>query len=483
VRPQGAIAVVGCAVAGLAILLGWVPQGLAFGQTVTLADGETVATGFLRVDGFGLYAQGTVLVAGLVVGLLALAWLARGGRRRGELFVLLLLAVAGMLLLTVANDLVLVFIGIETFSICLYVLAGFQRDRRDGQEAALKYFILGAFAAGFLLYGTALVYASTGTTNLDALAAYLDGRVASLPAVTYAGVALLLGGLAFKIALVPFHQWTPDVYEGAPLPVTAFMASATKVAAFAALFRVLWTAFPALAGLWQPLLAALAVLTMVVGNLGALMQADLKRMLAFASVAQAGYLAVAVVSGPPAGAWAMLFYLLQYTLATVGVFGVLIGLGRVAPSGREATSLSDLAGLGRRHAGLALALAVFLFSFTGLPPTLGFLGKWYVFQAAVGSGWTWLAAVLVLASVLSAFYYLRPVVLMYMAGGPEERTIDVPTPAAVSVAAAATVVGLALLLAGPLVGGAEAAALAGQPQPVPAGPALFISGPSLEGSP
>ncbi len=296
-RPQAGLALVGLAVAGLALGLGLVPQGVAVAQDVVLPGGATVASGMVRVDGFGLYAQAAVVAAAFLTVLMSVTALAGGDRYRGEYVVLLLFATAAMMLLTVANDLVLAFLAIETFSMALYVLAGSRRKDRAGQEAALKYFVLGAFAAGFLLYGIALIYGATGSVNLDAIQVALAQRQTNLPALPYVGLALLLVGLGFKVAMAPFHQWTPDVYEGAPLPVTAFMATATKVAAFALLFRVLWTAFPPLAEVWQPLLAGLAVLTMFVGNLAALVQSDLKRMLAYSAIAQAGYMLVAVVSG------------------------------------------------------------------------------------------------------------------------------------------------------------------------------------------
>jgi NADH-quinone oxidoreductase subunit N len=482
-RPQLAVAVVGLALAGLSVVWGLVPTGLVAAREVALPGGPVVPTGLARVDGFGLYAQGVLAAVGLLVVLLGGAWMWQGGRRRAELFVLTLFATAAMMLLTVANDLVLAFLAIETFSVALYVLAGFQRDQRTSQEAALKYFVLGAFAAGFLLYGTALLYAATGTVNLDALGVFLGAHGQNLPALAFVALALLLVGLGFKVAMAPFHQWTPDVYEGAPTPVTAFMATGTKLAAFVVLFRVLWTAFPAQSAVWLPLLGGLAVFSMFVGNLAALVQSDLKRMLAFSAIAQAGYMLVAVLAGAPAGSSALLYYGLVYALMTLGAFGVLVGLGRVEPGGREQTNLSDLAGLGRRHPALAFALALFLVSLTGLPPTAGFLGKWYIFQAAVGAGQTWLAVMLVVNSVISAFYYLRPVVLMYMSEPVTEARIEVPTGAAVTVAVAAVVVALALVLSGPLLAGASSATVAGAPRAGEVGAPVFISAPSLPKTP
>jgi NADH-quinone oxidoreductase subunit N len=482
-RPQLAVAVGGLALAGLALLLGLVPTGLVVPMAVDLAGGVSMASGLVRVDGFGLYAQGVLVMVALLAVLLAGAWMWGGGRRRAELFVLLLLATAAMMLLAVANDLVLAFLAIETFSVALYVLTGWQRAERTSLEAALKYFVLGAFAAGFLLYGTALLYATTGSVNLDGLGAYLGRHAENLPALAFVAFGLLVLGLGFKVALAPFHQWTPDVYEGAPMPVTAFMATATKVAAFALLFRVLWTAFPAQAGLWLPLLGGLAVFTMFVGNLGALVQSDLRRMLAFSAIAQAGYMLVAVLAGSPAGSAALLYYGLVYALMTLGAFAVLVGLGRAGPGGREQANLADLAGLGRRHPALAFALALFLVSLTGLPPTAGFLGKWYIFQAAVGAGQGWLAVMLVVNSVISAFYYLRPVMLMYMAEPASAVALEVPTGVAVTVAVAAVVVGLALVLSGPLVAGAGAAGVARAPAAPAPGAPMFISAPAVPRAP
>jgi NADH-quinone oxidoreductase subunit N len=296
----------------------------------------------------------------------------------------------------------------------------------------------------------------------------------------------VLVGLAFKATIVPFHQWTPDVYVGAPTPVTAFMAAATKAAAFGALLRVLWIGFPVLQSVWVPLVGALAVATMLVGNLAALVQGDIKRMLAFSAVAHAGYVLVAVAAGPPDGAMAAVFYLLVYALMNLGAFGVVIALGRADDGARDATRLEDFRGLSRRHPGLALALAIFLLSLTGLPPTAGFLGKWYIFRAAIGAGLTPLAVFLVLMSAVSAFYYFRPVLLMYMAEPEETGPIQVSAGEAVAVAVTALIVAGALVLAVPFAKSARVAGLMGAEDPQAAGvsggpgQALYFAAPNFD---
>jgi NADH-quinone oxidoreductase subunit N len=478
-RLSAALSLAGLAGAGVLVWQGWSePAGAAFAVS---GPGEDVA-GLLRADRFGLFATGALVAAALLSVLSSVAYTARRGIGRAEYYALLLLSVAGMMLLVLANDLVVLFLSLELFSLALYVLAAFLRGDRASQEAGLKYFVLGAFAAGFLFYGTALVYAATGTTNLDLIGRAV-AETAILPLMVPAGLALLLVGLGFKVAAAPFHQWTPDVYQGAPLPVTGFMAAATKVAAMAALARVLWTAFGDASDGWLPLLAGLAIVTMLVGNLAALVQADLKRMLAYSSVAQAGYVLVAIAAGPPAGTAAALFYLLVYALMTLGAFAVLAGIGPVGEEGREAARLDDLRGLAGRHPALAFAMAVFLLGLTGLPPTAGFLGKWYIFQAAVDAGLAYLAVAVVVNSVVSAFYYLRPVALMYMAPPVEDRPIVVSTPDSVAVAVTTMLVALALVLAVPLAGAAQSASALGGADAGPTGGdvvPVFVAPPVLE---
>ncbi len=457
----------------------WLVDGMALAglaasawlQLAALGVGPGVASvtrGAGRVlivqDALAVFAALLVLFAAAFTILVGGGYAARAGLRRAEYAVILLLASAGMLLLGSAADLIVVFLGVEAFSIGLYVLCAFRTGERAGYEAALKYFVLGAAAAAFLLYGTALCYAAAGTTELAgigaALAAAGDGAGR---ATALAGLALVLVGLGFKLAIVPFHHWAPDVYQGAPTPVTGFMAAATKTAALVALIRVLWTAFGGFAPAWQPALAALAIVTMVVGNLAALVQADLKRMLAFSAVAHAGYLLVAVVVAESGGIAAALYYLLAYGLAKLGAFGVLSVVGRVAGdapdppgAGDDRPALADLAGLGTTQPWLAAALTVCLVSLVGLPPAIGFLGKWLIFQAAVDGGWTWLAAVLVLNSAVSAFYYLRPLGWMYMVAPGRDGPIEVGSGPVLALTVAVLGI-LTALLSGGLVGAARAA--------------------------
>ncbi len=462
-RWHQALSLLGLALAGWLGWRGWLDAGAgigAFGRGVSLTEGPP-AVYLLQVDKLGLFVCCILLLGAALVLLCSFDYVRRWpGLDRGEYSVLLLAATAAMMLLTLANDLVMIFLAIETFSIALYVLSGFLRDRRASLEAAFKYFVLGAFSAGFLLYGIALVYASTGSTNLSLIGHLLEHEQVGVTPLLLVGFGLMLVGLGFKVAIVPFHQWTPDVYEGAPKTVTAFMAAGTKAAAFAALLRVLWTGFGPLADSWAPALAFLALATMIIGNLSALVQEDLVRMLAFSAVAHAGYLLVAVVAGGPEGEGAMLFYLLVYALMNIGAFACILAIGPVGEEGRDATNLRDLKGLAARHPGLALALSIFLFSLTGLPPTAGFLAKWYIFQAAVGAGYAWLAVAVVIASVLSAFYYLRPIVMMTMAAPEDEApAIQVPQGSAVAIAVSALLVATALVFGGPLVSAARASAM------------------------
>ena len=386
----------------------------AFASVLLLARGPryglgATTGGAVSADAFALFLQGVILGVGILVVLLSPSYLRATRTERGEYYALVLFAIVGMLGLVSATELISLFVALETMSVALYALAGMRRDRMESQESAIKYFITGAFASAFFLYGIALLFGLSGSTSL--------GRVASAVAspgrheLAVLGAGLLLVGFGFKVASVPFHMWTPDVYEGAPTTVTAFMAAGVKAAAFGALIRVFGAALPALASKWQPAIAALALLTMVIGNLGALAQSNLKRMLAWSSIAHAGYLLTALVAAPRVAAEAVLFYLVGYAAVNLGGFGALAAL---AKDGREPESLSDVAGLARRRPLLAAALTVYLVSLTGVPISAGFVGKFYLFGAAVGAGHVALAIVGVLMSVVSAFYYLGVVVQMYM---------------------------------------------------------------------
>jgi NADH-quinone oxidoreductase subunit N len=363
------------------------------------------------VDAFSLFFHVLILGIGLIAVLLSPSYLRATGIDRGEYYTLLLFSLIGMLGLVSCRELVSLFVSLEVMSVALYALAGLHRDRQESQESALKYFITGAFSSGFFLYGIALLYGASGSTSLAAVGTALRGSGSATMALATMGTGLLLVGFGFKVASVPFHMWAPDVYEGAPTTVTALMSAGVKAAAFGALLRVFGQALPALAASWQPAVAALAVVTMVIGNLGALAQSNLKRLLAYSSVAHAGYLLAAVVAAPGLGVEAVLFYLVAYAAVNLGGFGALAALAR---QGREPLGLDDVAGLASRRPALAAALTVYLISLTGVPVSAGFVGKFFLFRAAVNAGWTSLAVIGVLMSVVSAYYYLRVVVAMYM---------------------------------------------------------------------
>ncbi|MCX6641125.1 MAG: NADH-quinone oxidoreductase subunit N [bacterium] len=392
-------------------------------------------------DGFASFFNLIFLLVAFLVVLTSPSYLKRSGSNYGEYYVLLLLAVLGMTFMASGTDLLIIFLGLETMSISLYVLVGFHKQRPRSNEAALKYLLLGAFFTGFLLYGIALVYGSTGSTNLEAIADYV--KAASTPLGGYMGIglALLLIGLIFKIAIVPFHFWSPDVYDGAPTPVTAFMSTAVKAAAFAAAMRIFYHPAMTLGIPWDKALWVLAVLTITVGNLAALSQSSIKRMLAYSSITHAGYLLVGFIARNELGASGMLYYLFSYGFMNVGAFTIAYLVNR---RGDGSYSLSDYAQLGARNPVLALLMSIFMLSLTGIPPLAGFFGKFYVFSAAVQAGYVWLVIIGVLNSVISVFYYLRVMVIMYMREAEDLKDLErVP-----SVGFAALVCGLAIVLLG-----------------------------------
>lgn len=392
--------VVGLAIVGLGSLTLW-------GRS-----GDTLASSFL-LDNYALFFDVVFCLGGALALLMAVEYLEISGIRTGDYYTLALFATVGMMVMAGANDLVLVFLGLEVMSIAVYVLAGIQRDALRSNEAALKYFLLGAFATGFLLFGIALVYGAVGTTRLDLIAERIAAGEAER-VLLLLGVTLLLVGFGFKVAAVPFHVWTPDVYEGAPTSVTAFMAVGVKAAAFAAFGRVFLSSLAAVADVWQVLVAVLAVATMTIGNLLAISQSNVKRMLAYSSIAHAGYLLVGIVAGGRDGGAALLFYLLGYAVMNLGAFAIVIALGRRGEPNEE---IDAFAGLGFRRPFLAAAMGAFLLSLAGVPPFVGFACKLYLFGAAVGEGWTSLAVVGVLNSVVSAYYYIWVIVAMYMREG------------------------------------------------------------------
>ena len=401
--------------------------GILVDLIVALYQGGKNFSGFngmVAVDGFTVFLNGLFLVSGFAGLALAYDYNRRMGLDRGEYYVLLLFALSGMMLMASAADLIVVFLALELLSIPLYVLAGFARPKADSEEAALKYFLLGAFAGGFVVYGIALVFGATGTTALQGISSAVSAGTADLTLMLI-GAGLILVGLGFKVAAVPFQMWTPDVYQGAPTAVTAFMAVGAKAAGFAALLRVFVLAFPALEMDITPVLWVLAALTMIVGNLVAIAQSNIKRMLAYSSIAHAGYIFMALVTfGDQAVASdavaSSLFYLLAYAVTNFGAWSVVIALEKREGKGLE---LKDYAGLGAKHPGLALAMMVFMLSFTGIPPTLGFVGKFFLFRTVMEAGFVGLAIIGVLTSLISAYYYLRVLVIMYMQDGePQVRT-------------------------------------------------------------
>ena len=396
--------------------------------------------GMVAADDFRWVSDWIFIGAGALTVLISFAYVEREQLFAPEYYVLLVFGTLGMMVMAAGADLMVIFLGLELMSVAVYVLAGFDRRRARSAEAALKYFLLGAFASGFLLYGIALIYGATGTTNLGLIGAQA-GMMGSPSVMLLVGLALLIVGFGFKIAAVPFHMWAPDVYDGAPTPVTAFMATGVKAAAFAALFRVMIQGFAAVPA-WHDMVWWLAVITMVGGNLFALAQRSLKRMLAYSSVAHAGYLLVAVTSGTSAGTSAFLVYVVAYTLMSVGAFAILSVKGR---NGESDVLIDDLAGLAARRPWLAFALAVCMLSLLGFPGTAGFIGKWYIIVAATSAGQNVLAAILVLTSVVSAGYYLPVIMAIYMKPEPIEAAhVDVVLDRWGRAAVAAAVVGLLL---------------------------------------
>ncbi len=394
----------------------------------------TVLGGMVAADRFAVFARLVVLMVAAVGVLLGYHYFERNGEARGEFYPLLLLCTSGMTLIVASSNLIMVFLALEILSLSLYVLTGFSL-RLAAIEGAMKYFLLGAFSSAFFLYGIALAYGATGTTSLAGIARHLAGRPSEPLALAAAG--LLAVGFSFKVAAVPFHMWAPDAYQGASTPITAYMAAATKVAAFAAFIRVFDVAFQPLSWDWTPFIWVLAALTMVVGSVLAIAQTDVKRMLAYSSVAHAGFILTGITAANQDGIQAALFYLVAYAAMIVGAFGVVMV---VSIRGEDRTGLTSYAGLARRNPLAAGFLALFLLSLAGIPPTAGFIAKFTAFKAAVDAGHWPLVLIAVLASVVAAFFYLRVIVLMYMQDPQDEIVPETrPVPAvAMAVPAALT---------------------------------------------
>ncbi|MEX2549819.1 MAG: NADH-quinone oxidoreductase subunit N [Nitriliruptoraceae bacterium] len=410
----------GTALFGALVLTGW-QYVVVLDQGQATLSPQSALAGSLAHDGIAFFTRITVYLTALLVLPLGYGYLRERRLNRAEVEPMLLLAAVGMVALATANDLITLFVALEVFSLALYVLTGLARRDRRSQEASLKYFVMGAVASAILLYGMALLYVATGHLDLPGIGTTL-GLVTTNRLVAVLGLGLVTVGIGFKVALVPFHLWTPDVYQGAPTNITAFMAAATKAAGFAALLRLYLVAFPGLQTLWVPVLAVLAAATMLYGAYLAVVQRDLKRMLAYSSITHAGYAAIGVIAVSDAGLSATLWYLLTYAVSTLAAFGCVIAVERTR---RGEVGLLELRGLGRSSPAIAGILALSLLSLAGLPPTAGFVGKLVVFQAGVAAGFTWLVVIGVASSVIAAFFYLRIAGVMFL----EDPDPDRPPPA------------------------------------------------------
>ena len=385
--------------------------GLAmYGTVVAYQTPGMAFSNMLISDGYAAFFRLVVLAVGLLTVLSSSAYLEREKSNTGEFYVLILFSLAGQCLMVAANELMMVFIGLEVSSIASYILAGYLRDDKRGNEASLKYFLLGSFATAFLLYGVAWIYGMTGSTNLLEIREAITKGVPSMTMVS-AAAGLMLVGFAFKISAAPFQGWAPDVYQGAPAPVSGFLSAGPKAAAFAVMIRVFQTAFEAITPRWEPVLWTMALLTMTIGNFAALWQNNIKRMLGYSSIAHAGYVLVAVTTHSSTGTAAAMFYLAAYALMNYGAFAIVT---HVAGKGEGRVTLDDMKGLSQREPAVAAMLTVFLLSLIGVPLTAGFFGKFYIFKAAIDSNMFWLTALGLLNSAVAAYYYLRVLVVMYM---------------------------------------------------------------------
>jgi NADH-quinone oxidoreductase subunit N len=394
IGPLGAIGLVGAGIASAAL---WNSNATSFGVVVA--------------DNFGLFITWILIVVGLLSLVFSAPTIEREGLPQGEYYALLLFAIAAMMLMATATDLLVIFLALEVLSLAVYVLSGIRRDQPTATEAAFKYFLLGGFSSAFFLYGIAFTYGVTGSTRLDRIGSLIAAQSTAPTPMQLLAVGLLLVGFAFKVSAVPFQMWTPDAYEGAPPAVTGFMSTGVKAAAFGAFVRVFLSAFEPLRGEWSSLVWVIAAATMILGAVVGVVQSNVKRMLAYSSIAHAGFLLVALVSANDVGKGAVLFYLLAYAVANLGAFGIITLLDTAeSPHDR----VSDYAGLWAGHPVLAAMMTVFLLSLGGFPPLAGFIAKWYVFSAAIKAGYYWLAIIGVLTSVVSVFFYLRIVIMMYM---------------------------------------------------------------------
>ncbi|HJU27964.1 MAG TPA: NADH-quinone oxidoreductase subunit N [Candidatus Binataceae bacterium] len=419
-------------IALIALLAAFILTLFTFGQNVTAFNGSLV------IDNFAAFFELLIEVAAALTVAMSLEYAADAGLGGAEYYALVLFGVFGMMLLAAAGDLIAIFLGFETMSIAVYALAGFVRRDPKSNEAALKYFLLGAFSTGFLLYGIALVYGAMGTIRLEPIRAALGAGIGAEP-LLLPGLGLILIGFGFKVAAVPFHMWTPDAYEGAPTPITGFMAVGVKVAAFAGFMRIFMASFGPISAQWSIVLWVIAAITMTAGNVIALVQNNIKRMLAYSAIAHAGYILVGMAAaGGQAGA-AILYYLLGYAFTNLGAFAIVIA---VEQGGQAREDISSFRGLARRHPGLAAAMALFLLSLVGVPPLAGFVGKFYVFSAALNEGLVTLVIIAAINSVISAYYYIRVIVAMYMqeSGARQSEPLSLHPGLLISISAAALAV-------------------------------------------
>ncbi|MBU7005439.1 NADH-quinone oxidoreductase subunit N [Phosphitispora fastidiosa] len=381
----------------------------------------TAFEGMYYVDDFSIFFKQLILVAAVLVTLAATLYVKKMGTNYGEFFVMTVFAAVGMMVLSSAGEFITLYLGLETMTISFYILTGFKKNDSKSAEAGIKYLILGAMSSGILLYGLSLVYGMTGTTVISEVAVKL-AEMGSLPPAMVVGMVFLVAGFGFKISAVPFQMWSPDVYEGAPTPVTAFLAVGSKAAAFAALMRVFLVAFPDYSLQWKMLFAALAALTIIIGNLVAIPQTNIKRMLAYSSIAQAGYIMTGVIAASAAGVRGVAFYGMLYVFATIGAFTVVMNFS--ANTGSD--EIKDYAGLAQRSPLMAAVLTVCLLSMAGIPPLAGFAGKFYLFSSIVDQGYLWLVIIGLLMSMASVYYYLSVAKIMYMADPVDDSPIVVP---------------------------------------------------------
>ena len=402
-------------------VLGWVTivgAGIALWVSIQMHQAGTVGTQFndmFKVDNFSLFFNIVFLVSTILVALISMSYLGKDDRKQGPYYLLILLATLGMMLMAAGNELIIVFLGLELMSLSLYVLASYFRDNPASSEAGMKYLLLGAFASAFFLYGIALIYGGAGTTSIPAIAEAITA--ANKSPLLLAGMFLLIVGFGFKVAIVPFHQWAPDVYEGAPTTIAAFISAGPKAAGFAAFLRIFMEALPSLQVEWSGAVIVLAMLTMTVGNIVAIAQTSIKRMLAYSSIAHAGYVLIGLAAANNDGISSAMLYLLVYCVMNIGAFGAVI-LAKTEDG--ESLMISDYAGIGLRKPLLAMFMTIMLLSLAGFPPTAGFVGKFYIFKSAVQAGHIWLVIVGAINTAISAFYYLRVVVTMYMREPEEE---------------------------------------------------------------